>query len=82
MNKKLAGILIIPPIILATIVILYGGLFTENYLNVTPPESIHMRLVINYQGFAPNEEYNLSLSPEKQGNNEEHAWCFPDSRLI
>ena len=66
MNKKLAGILIIPPIILATIVILYGGLFTENYLNVRPPESVRMRLAIDYQGFAPNEEYNLSLSPEKQ----------------
>ena len=39
---------------------------TENNLNVTPPESVRMRMAIDYQGFAPNEEYNLSLSPEKQ----------------
>ena len=65
MNRKLAAFLIIPPILLGVALLLVGTSWTED--PVPPvPSSIHVRLIIDYQGFAPNEEYRLLLPPGNQ----------------
>ena len=62
LNRKLAAFLIIPPILLGVALLLVGTSLTEDPV----PTSIQVTLIIDYQGFASNEEYRLLLPPGNQ----------------
>ena len=61
MNKKLVLLLTVPPLILGVTLILFGGFLTEHSLDNPQTTSIQVQLIIDYQGYAPNEEYPLNL---------------------
>jgi len=52
--------------ILGVILLLNGTPLTEQALDGTQPASIHVHLIIDYQDFAPSEEYSLVLPPGNQ----------------
>jgi len=62
LNRKLAAFLIIPPILLGVALLLVGSSLTNDPV----PTSIQVTLKIDYQGFAPNEEFHLLLPPDNQ----------------
>ena len=61
MNKKLAVFLSVPPLILGVALILFGGSLIEYIPKNAQPTSIQVHLIIDYEDYALNEEYTLTL---------------------
>ncbi len=54
-----------PLLILGVALILFGGSLLKYTPENVQPTAIQVHLIINYEGYAPNEEYNLILSSTK-----------------
>lgn len=58
-------ILSVPLLIVGVVLILFGSSLLKYTPDNVQPTAIHVHLIINYEDYAPNEEYNLTLPSTK-----------------
>ncbi|MFX0195511.1 MAG: DUF4430 domain-containing protein [Candidatus Hodarchaeota archaeon] len=61
MDKKLTVLISVPFLLLGVALLLFGGPLIKQSLDNAQTTSIQVHLIIDYQGYAPNEEYTLNL---------------------